>query len=389
MKISAGPLLTLCCISLCCSTTEAQKENWITTWAASPSAVAPPADPSKAAPLAGAQLTDTVHVSVGGSMLRVRFSNAFNNSALVLDSASIALHARGTAVPLRFAGASQVTIPAGAEYLSDPASITVPPLGDVDVLFRIVQFSGIQPTHMLAVATHYALPAGAKEPVAIHTLPFLTVVEVAAPPNGFTIVCLGDSITDGYNSTQDANHRYPDELARRLHAGAKTANIAVANAGISGNRLVNDDSGPNALARLDRDVLAQSNVKYLIVLEGINDINRSAEHQPGAEVTVAQLTAAYRQIVTRAHAHGIRVIGATLTPSNVGPPESQIMLDSVNQFIRTGGVFDAVVDLNAAVRDPENPQRFLPAYDSGDHLHPSDAGYKAMASAIDLALFTQ
>jgi lysophospholipase L1-like esterase len=210
-------------------------------------------------------------------------------------------------------------------------------------------------------------------------------------PKAAAIVAYGDSITDGALSTRDVNRRWPDVLARRLQENSKTAHLSVLNEGIGGNRVLHDGTGPNALARFDRDVLAQSGVKYLIILESINDIGRTAQPRaPGDEITVPQLISALTQLVTRTHAHGVKVFGATLTPyvgANYASPAGEQMREAINQWIRTSGVFDGVIDFDQATRDPANPTVFDPAADSGDHLHPGDAGYEKMGSAIDLSLF--
>ena len=221
---------------------------------------------------------------------------------------------------------------------------------------------------------------------------WITSVDVEASRDIYAIVTLGDSITDGYSSTPNTNSSWPSQFAARLQANPATAHLAVVNAGISGNRILHDIAGPSALARFDHDVLSQDEVKYLIVLEGINDIG--FPYLPGAHrqqaVTAQELTGGLRQIITRAHAHGIRVFGATMTPyqgSTYYSQEGEAERQEVNHWIRTSGAFDGVIDFDAAVRDPEHPQRFLPAYDSGDHLHPNDKGYKAMADAVSLSLF--
>ena len=209
-------------------------------------------------------------------------------------------------------------------------------------------------------------------------------------PKAAAIVTYGDSITDGALSSRDANHRWPDVLARRLQENSKTR-TSPSSTRDRGNRVLHDGTGPNALARFDRDVLAQSGVKYLIILESINDIGRTAQPRaPGDEVTVAQLTSALAQLVIRAHTHGIKVFGATLTPyvgANYASPAGEQMREAINQWIRSSGVFDGVIDFDQVTRDSANPTVFDPAVDSGDHLHPGDAGYEKMGSAIDLSLF--
>jgi lysophospholipase L1-like esterase len=225
-----------------------------------------------------------------------------------------------------------------------------------------------------------------------HSWYWISAVNVEAAAGTEAIVALGDSITDGLNSTANADRSWPAQLAARLQANPATAHLAVVNAGISGNRILHDHFGPNALERFDRDVLARDGVKYLVVLEGINDLG--FPHLPGAfgqqEVTAQDLIAGLRQIIDRAHAHGIKVFGGTLTPYEGAmyySQEGEAKREAINHWIRASGAFDGVIDFDAAVRDPKNPKRFLPAYDSGDHLHPGDAGYKAMADAIDLKIF--
>jgi lysophospholipase L1-like esterase len=221
---------------------------------------------------------------------------------------------------------------------------------------------------------------------------FVKAVDVtSSDARAAAIVCLGDSITDGAHSTPNTNQRWPDILAARLQADSKTAHFSVLNEGIGGNRLLNDLAGVNALARLDRDVLAQSGVKYVILLEGINDIGHTAlPRDPSDVITVPELILAYTQIVAHAHAHGLKIYGATLTPydgARYSSPKGEEMREAVNQWIRTSGVFDGVIDFDKAVQDPANSKVFAAAYDSGDHLHPDDAGYEKMGDSIDLGLF--
>ena len=208
-----------------------------------------------------------------------------------------------------------------------------------------------------------------------------------------SIVAFGDSITDGALSTRDANARWPDDLARRLQANKKTANLGILNQGIGGNRILHDVTGPNALARFDRDVLAQAGVKYLIILESINDIGHAQDPvKPYDVVTAEDLIVGLRQLATRAHTHGIKVYGATLTPyvgAKYASPAGEAMRQAVNKWIRTTNQLDGFIDFDKATQDPPTPTVFSPAADSGDHLHPADAGYKIMADSIDLSLFTK
>jgi lysophospholipase L1-like esterase len=374
-------------------------EHWVATW--------------MTAPMAGAwadQFHDQtvrmiVHTSIGGSRLRVEFSNAFGKRSLIIGAAHAALEAEGAAIQpgsdrtLTFDGSPSVTVPPGAPVLSDPVDLNVPALGNLAISIYVPGWTGPATTHPLGLHTTYVSGEGnftaAQDMDSQWTTDsyyWVTAVDVEASPQSSAIVALGDSITDGAFSTPNANLQWPSQLAARLQANPATADLAVVNAGISGNRILHDVSGPNALARLDRDVLARDGVKYVIVLESINDLG--FPHQRGAhgaqEVTAQQLIAGLKQIIDRAHAHGIKVFGATLTPYKGAvyySQEGEAKREAINRWIRTGGAFDGVVDFAAAVRDPKHPKRYLRVYDSGDHLHPGDAGYKAMAGAVNLSLF--
>jgi lysophospholipase L1-like esterase len=347
-----------------------------------------------------------VHVSIGGRRLRVRFSNAYGTAALTLVSAHLARSAGGGAIhagtgqALTFHGRSSVTIPAGALVVSDPLDFDLPPLSDLAVT---VSVRGAPPDvtgHPGSRTTSY-LQAGnvvsAADLAAASRVDhwyFLSGIEVRAGRSAAAVAILGDSITDGRGSTTSGNDRWPDNLARRLQANEATREVAVLNQGIGGNRLLRDGLGPNALARLDRDVLAQPGVRWLIVLEGINDIGtRVAAREKGEPwATATDLIAALEQIVVRAHARGIRVCGATILPYEGAAyfaADGEADRQAVNAWIRTSGVFDAVIDFDAVTRDPEKPSRLSAAVDGGDHLHPSAAGYRIMADAVDLGLFVE
>jgi lysophospholipase L1-like esterase len=369
--------------------------QWVGTWSASP----------QTGFLFATELNDQslrmiVHTSTSGRRLRVRFSNAFGTTPLVIVSAHVAIRSQGAAIvkgsdrTVSFNGNPSVTIPPGALVVSDVVTLAVPALADVAVSIFLQGNAGPATSHNVAGVSYLA--AGdmtASEEAAPFTamLPwwfFLTGIEVSAGNEAEAIVTFGDSITDGAGSTPDTNRRWPDELARRLVAHHRR--ISVLNEGIAGNRLLSDAFGPNALSRFDRDVLAQTGVSFVIVLEGINDIGNSS---PAAEVSANDITAGLRQLAIRAHARGVKIIGATLTPfegttiPGFFSQEGELKREAVNAFIRTTNLFDGVIDFDKAVRDPAQPTRLLPAYDSGDHLHPSDAGYKAMGDAIDLSLF--
>jgi lysophospholipase L1-like esterase len=383
------------------SLADRDRGTWISTWGASPQ--------SPAAPLAidGQTLRQVAHVSLGGERVRVRLSNAFGTTPLVVTEAHLARSAGGDAImpgtdrTLTFGGAPSVTIPAGALFVSDPVTLDVPALANLTVSLYFAGAVSATTEHSLSVQTSWlsppgnfagdaALPAGSS--TSIHWY-FLNGIEVLSDsPRAAAIVTLGDSITDGFASTVDANRRWPNLLAARLQARRPTADLAVVDQGISGNRILHDIAGPNALSRLDRDVLAQSAVQWVVVLEGINDIGFTA-FRPDEDVTADEIIQGHRQLIARAHARGLSIYGATLTPfeGTIFPgyfsPEGEVKRQAVNAWIRGSGEYDAVIDFDRAIRDPAHPTTMLPAYDSGDHLHPNDAGYQAMADAVDLSLF--
>jgi lysophospholipase L1-like esterase len=374
-------------------------EHWVATW------MAAPLEGNSLDVFRNQTLRMVVHTSIGGKRVRVEFSNAFGKESLVIGAAHIAISSQGAAIvtgsdrALTFDGSASVTIPPGALEVSDPVNLDVAASSDLAISLYVPDATVPATMHPLALQTTYISAAG--NFAGAETMPYkwtalswywLTGVDVEAGAGTNAIVALGDSITDGAHSTPNTNRRWPDQLAARLLANPATAHLSVVNAGISGNRILHDIYGPNALARFDRDVLGRAGVKYLIVLEGINDIGfpyLSGAHGQEA-VTAQELIGGLRQIIYRAHAHGIKVFGGTLTPYEGAMYYSQqgeTEREALNHWIRTSGAFDGVIDFDAAVRDPAHPRRFLPAYDSGDHLHPNDAGCKAMADAINLKLF--
>ena len=370
--------------------------RWVGTWGASPQLTEPrnlPPPPG----LTSNTLRQVVQVSIGGKHLRMRFSNAFGTSPVTMNSVHLALSAGGSAIKtnsdlaLMFQGKPSMTIPAGESVLSDTFDFDLTPLSDLAVT---IDFGGTSATvtgHPGSRTTSY-LQAG--DWVLAPDLPkaaktehwyILTGIDVAANSSSAAIVTLGDSITDGRGSGTDRNDRWPDALARRLQADKTIADFAVLNEGIGGNCVLHGGLGPTALSRFDRDVLSQSGVHWLIVLEGVNDIGGSHDAS-----VATNLIAAYGKMIEQAHAHHIRVYGATILPfggSFYDQPAHETAREAVNNWIRTGGKFDVVVDFDAAMRNPQNPTHLLPAADSGDHLHPNEAGYKIMADAIDLELF--
>jgi lysophospholipase L1-like esterase len=346
--------------------------------------------------LADATLRQVVHVSLGGTRLRVRFSNAFGAKPLTVLSAQVAAPSGRAAIraesrkPLAFGGRASVTIPQGAPMVSDAVDFDLAPHGDLAVTIRVKDPTDAVTGHPGARCTSY-LQAGdaVAEPDlsrAAHTAHwyYLCGVDVdVTDGEAATVAVLGDSFTDGRGSPIDGNGRWTDHLARRMHHGAWAGRIGVLNHGLGGNRLLNDGLGPSALARLDRDVLAQPGVRWLIVQEGINDLgNRSA--------TARDVIGAYEQIIRRAHARGIKVFGATILPcagSFYFNPELEAARQEVNAWVRGSGHFDAFIDFDAATRDPRQPSRLSAAVDGGDHLHPGPEGYKIMADVVDLELF--
>lgn len=343
-----------------------------------------------------------VHTSIGGSRVRVQLSNAIGAAELTIGAAHIAVRARESEIVpttdrmLTFSGKPDCTIQPGVLLLSDPVDLQVAPLSDLAVSIYIPNDTGPPTNHTLGLHTAYISKGDATgqsvmpEPSTTFGYLWLSSVDVVAAPNAFAVVAFGDSITDGYATTRDANLAWPALLAKRMAAKKATAHIAVVNQGISGNQVLRDGVGPSALARFERDVLSRPGVKWMILLEGINDINiRGRNPGPGA-LTSDELIAGYRQIIERAHSHGIKIIGATIMPEEGVPTASERGEElrlSVNQWIRTSHAFDAVVDFDAVVRDPERPIRLRAAFDPGDHIHPNDAGNQAMADAFDLAIF--
>jgi len=403
--------LTFCIVSVLSTSAADKPKVWIVTWAASQQIP----EPNNALPvddLRDGTVRQIFHLSVGGSTLRVHVSNAFGTEALHLTSVHIARpRTPSTSAidiasdkPLTFSGSSEVTIPPGAEYVSDSIEYPIPALADVAVTYHLDACPSTETGHPGSRATSYVahgdltgagnLP-GAKR---VDHWYQVSAIDVLARHGAATLVALGDSITDGHGATTNGNDRWTDVLAQRLQNSRHTRSVGVSNQGIGGNHLLTDGLGPNALARFDRDVLAQAGVHWLIVFEGVNDLGglarlgevSAAEHA----MRVQRVLAAYEQIITRAHAHGIRVIGATITPY-VGSdyyrpgPRSEDDRQAVNSWIRAPGHFDAVIDFDAVIRDPRQPDRIKPEFDCGDHLHPSPAGYRAMGESIPLALFNR
>jgi lysophospholipase L1-like esterase len=383
--------------------------KWVGTWASSQQPLEPK-DSLPAEGLRNSTLRQIVRLSIGGSRFRLRISNAFGTAPLQLSAVHVARAQKpgssridaASDRPLTFNERREVTVPAGAEYLSDPIDYPLAPRADLAVTLQIVEAPQQQTGHPGSRTTSYLAPGAMASALELQKAQridrwfFFSGVEVLAPAGAAAIVVLGDSITDGRGSTTNGNDRWPDVLAERLQRNEATRSLAVLNAGIGGNRLLLDGNGPNAMSRVARDVLSQSGVRYLIVFEGINDIGEltraGAVSDARHEALVRDMIGGYRQIVMRARAHGIKVIGATLGPFagfDYYHPGVTNELDRqvVNAWIRAPGNFDAVLDFEKVLADPQRPDRLRAEYDSGDHLHPSPAGYRALAEAVPLALF--
>lgn len=401
------------------------QDHWVATWAASPQAPrvnfprpaqapaatrapAPPANQPPAFPpppsLNNRTIRMVVHTSIGGRRARIQLSNAFGTAPLKVGAAHVALRDKESAIvpasdhALTFSGKASFAIPAGAEMISDPVDLDVPKLGDILISVYIAGEVAVPTAHLTGLHTTYISNAGdftsapsIADAVKTQAWYWISSVDVLAPADTRLIVAYGDSITDGATSTPDTDSSWPSQLARRLSAHKATSAVAIVNQGISGNRVLRDGAGVSALARFDRDVLAQPGVQWLIVMEGINDIGLATRSTTDA-VTIDDLIAGHKQIIERAHMRGIKVIGATLTPfagAAYYSDEGEAIRTALNEWIRTGKAYDAVIDFDAATRDPENPKQIRPAYNIRDHLHPNDAGYKVMADAIDLSIFTR
>lgn len=416
--LRAGAVATLFAASLAFAQSGTE-QRWVATWAASPIATNIPAAPAKpvavgAAAAAPARLGPApirgfhdqtirmvVHTSIGGRSVRVELANTFGTDRLTIGSAHLALRDHDSAIvpasdrKLTFSGLSSATIPVGASMISDPVDLAVPAVGDLVVSIYLPGDSGAPTQHATGLHTTYISSDGDFTGLADFTAArttnswyFLSGVQVLAPADTGLIVAFGDSITDGATSTNDANASWPSMLSKRLHDAGVT-NLAVVNEGISGNRVLTDGAGVSVLARFERDVLAQPGIKYLVFMEAINDIGGAAR-AGSAPVTAEQIIAIYKQMIARAHMRGIKVIGATLTPyegAGYYSEPGEGIRTAINQWIRTTGLLDGMVDFDLATRDPANPKKFRPGFNIRDNLHPNDAGYKAMAESIDLSLF--
>jgi lysophospholipase L1-like esterase len=398
MRLSA----LVCALALMASHAQAAGAKWIGSWGASPAMpmAAPANNPARGtASFNNQTVTQIVRLSAGGSRLRLRLSNEYGPKPLQVGVVRVALVSADGAViagserAVSFSGAASATLPAGAPMLSDPVALPTRPLSRLRVSLYLPADTNGCTCHTTGQALISIAPGDATQapPPAARGAgdyrAFLTEVDVeTAAPVRPVIATFGDSITDGYRSTDGANHRWPDRLAERLLA-AKTP-FAVINTAISGNRVLSEQLpifGQNALSRFDRDVLSVPGVTHVTVLEGVNDLGMTKPTP-----TAAQLIAGYRQLIARAHEHGLKIIGATVLPYGGAAyftPAGEAERQKINAWIRTGHEFDGVIDFDAAIRDPAHPEKMRPDLQSGDWLHPNDAGYRLMGDAVDLRLF--
>jgi lysophospholipase L1-like esterase len=375
---------------------------WVATWGAAMMAV----DSGQGPEFTGQTVRQIVHVSVGGEQARIWLSNRFGDQPLQIGAAHIAISAETSAIQLgtdrvlTFHHSGSVVIPPGATIVSDPVVLHVPALSNLSVSVYFPEHTQATTQHELSSQISSAMtgnlpgaPTLGDAARPIESWYFLTGVDVYAPGDS-AVVTLGDSITDGARSKRNTNHRWPDFLAERLAADPTTQKagvLGVVDVGISGNRVLRDGAGPGAVSRVNWDVLARSGARYLIVLESINDIARYTDNQQPYGDLEVRLEQGLSQIAVQAHQHGMRVFGATLTPYGgcvCATPEGMAVREKLNQWIRTTKIYDGVVDFAQATHDPAHPSQYLPKFDSDDHVHPSEAGYRAMANAIDLTMFT-
>ena len=416
-RINALPRCALtCCLLLVSPRAAAQREGWITTWTTSPE----PADPDPKQPILNLQdqtVRERVRISVGGSQIRIRLSNEYGSSPLLVDGVTVAdpkdpaSIEPGSIQAVTFAGKNSITIPAGAPAMSDPVAFSAAYGAEISISLYFPKRVTTPTWHALALkravlsrpgdhTRDEKIQAGTEASSSI----FVTAVLVPAQPSKHVIVAFGDSIVDGDGSTAEADRNWPSDLIRRLGKTPDGSKLAVVNEGIAGNRLLGNGPiaslGVSALARFERDALSTTGVTHIVLLEGMNDIGFPGAKlgelslaDPSAVRSAEDLIGAYQQLIARTHIHGIKLIGSTMTPcEGVDIPGyysdmKEATRQAVNNWIRNSRAFDGLIDFDSVLRDPDHPSRLLPRLASEDHLHPNDAGYQAMADAIDLALF--
>jgi lysophospholipase L1-like esterase len=387
------------------ASTRSGGHGWVTSWSASPQLAAPRTLAARG--FADRTIRNVIFTSVGGDPIRLELTNLFGAWPLLISDVTVGVAGPGAAVvpgsihQVTFGGSTSFQIPAGGQVLSDPVAMRVRPLQRLAVSVYLPGLTGPATFHSDAQQVswvsvhgdHAADQGGGAFTARTWSWYYLSDLITRSPGTEGTVVAFGDSITDGVASTVDANDRWPNDLARRLDA-LDGPTLSVADEGIGGNRVLNDSlcCGASAEARFRRDVLDQPGVRDVIVLEGINDFGFSQMRphpvvNPVTDVSAAQIIAGYRQLIEQAHARGVKIFGATLLPfagAGYYTEAAEAKREAVNRWIRTGGVFDGVIDFDAVMRDPADPLLLNPLYDSGDHLHPNDAGYQAMADAVDL-----
>ena len=404
----------------------APKDHWVATWATSEEMAVTSSDRPILAPnikmpdfahmkgvhgppplpmLASNQTVRMiVHTSIAGEKFRLELSNAFDVGLVSIGSAHIAVRTTGSSIDtttdreVTFSGRRMADLGPGQILLSDPIALELKPLSDIAVSLYIVKTQGTPANHNPGLHTAYVsggdttAAASMPSPTTNSTYVWLRSLDVVAPADSFAISCLGDSITDGFSTTIDANTPWPTLLAKRFSEDPQAPPVAVLNAGISGNEVLRDGAGVSALSRFDRDVLSEPGVRWVVLLEGINDINLHGQITGSGALTADDLIAGYQQLIARAHLHGLKIMGATLTPEEgvwLAGPIGEATRQKLNEWIRHAGAFDAVIDFDAVVRDPAHTERLRAEFDSGDHIHPNDAGNARMANAFDLKTFTR
>jgi lysophospholipase L1-like esterase len=425
--VRIGSILGLCFATMSLLTAQSKVrplENWVATWATAQDVfpttmerpVIPPGTkmpdframkgprPSQTVPqITGNQtIRMIVHTSIGGSRLRIELTNAFGKSPVSIGDAHIAIRSSASSIDsksdreLTFGGSKSIDIRPGMIVVSDPVELQVAPMSDLAVSLFVAKAEGVPTNHTIGLHTSYIaegdVTAGESlaQATTTTTYVFLRSVDVVAQPADFAVVCLGDSITDGYGTSLDKNQSWPALLADRFNKEKRGARIAVLNEGISGNQVLRDGAGVSALARFDRDVVAQPGVRWVVLLEGINDINLHGQSADPGSLVAEDLIRGYKELIARAHLHKIRIVGATLTPDEgvfLSGPIGEATRQKLNAWIRTSGEFDAVVDFDAVLQEKEHPARLRDDFNPGDKIHPNDAGNAAMANEFDLSIF--
>jgi lysophospholipase L1-like esterase len=422
-------LLGICAIStvaVVAQSTSGSSEHWVATWATplemSPVVQERPVIPpgtkmpdfrNMKGPRVNPHVPDSienqtvrliVHTTIGGRKLRIELANSFGKDIVSIGSAHIALRTTGSSIDpktdhqLTFGGSATVEIPAGAVIVSDPVDLEIKPMSDLAVSLFLPKANAKPTGHPLGLHTSYiaagdtTASASMSDATTTTAYVWLRSIDVVGSPSDFSIVCLGDSITDGFGTTTDANKAWPMLLAKRFADKKGGPRVSVLNQGISGNQVLRDGAGVSALARLDRDVLTEPGVRWIVLLEGINDINIHGQSTGPGALTADDLIRGYKQLIARAHMANVKIMGATLTPDEgvwLAGPIGEATRQKLNEWIRTSGAFDAVVDFDPVVADKEHPTRMRADLDPGDHIHPNDVGNGLMADAFNLATFTK